>query len=182
MEAETAHRVIEPFQKQRHSRGNFSCEVESLQQYFKTQARQDVKNKAAAVFVLAENADVLGYYTLSSYTIEPGELPPALAGRFPSYPKLPAILIGRLARDQKYKGQGIGEILLVDAFRRCLENTTTVGAIAVVVEAENEKARNFYLGYGFIQFPEHENKLFILMDTIKQALSDHGGKNESPQG
>ena len=153
--------------------------MESLEEYFKTQAGQDVKKRAAAVFVLAEDANVLGYYTLSSYSIEPGELPPDLARRFPSYPKLPAVLIGRLARDQKYKGRGIGEILLVDALRRCLENTATVGAIAAVVEAENGKARNFYLGYGFIPFPDHENKLFMLMGTIRQALSEHAGRNKS---
>jgi GNAT superfamily N-acetyltransferase len=152
--------------------------VESLEQYFKTQAGQDVKKRVAAVFVLAEDANVLGYYTLSSYAIEPGALPPDLARRFPGYPKLPAVLIGRLARDQKYKGQGIGEFLLVDALRRCLENSTTVGAIAVIVEAENEKARNFYLGYGFIQFPAHENKLFILMGTIRETLSDNAGRND----
>lgn len=171
MEAEKANRVIEPFEKRRHSRENFSCEVESLERYFKTQAGQDVKSKAAAVFVLAVGSNVLGYYTLSSYVIDAGELSPDIACKLPSYPKLPAILIGRLARDQKYRGQGIGELLLVDALRRCLENTATVGAIAVAVEAENENARKFYLDHGFIQFPDHPDKLFILMSTVKETFS-----------
>ncbi|HYL72697.1 MAG TPA: GNAT family N-acetyltransferase [Bryobacteraceae bacterium] len=166
-----ATRVIEPFQKQHHSRENFSCEVESLQQYFRTQASQDVRKKVAAVFVLAEGAAVLGYYTLSSYAIDTGDLPPDVARRLPGYPKLPAILIGRLARDQKYRGQRIGETLLMDALHRCLENTATAGAIAVVVEAENEKARNFYLEYGFVAFPDHRNKLFITMQSVKAMFA-----------
>jgi GNAT superfamily N-acetyltransferase len=145
--------------------------VESLQQYFRAQASQDVKKRAAAVFVLAEGSGVLGYYTLSSYTIYPGELPPDVVRRLPTCPKLPAILIGRLARDQKYRGQGIGELPLVDVLRRCLANTATVNAIAVVVEAENEKARRFYLDYGFIQFPDHSSKLFILMHSVKETWS-----------
>jgi predicted GNAT family N-acyltransferase len=169
VEDEGAQRVSEPLDKKRHSREQFSCEVESLQQYFRTQAAQDLKKKAAAVFVLAEGQSVLGYYTLSNYTIEPGELAPDIARQFPSYPKLPATLIGRLARDQNYRGQGIGETLLVDALHRCLEGTSTSGAIAVVVEAENEKARSFYLEFGFIQFPDHPNKLFMLMRTVEEA-------------
>ena len=171
MEAEKANRVIEPFAKRRHFREDFSCEVASLERYFRSQASQDVKNKAAAVFVLAEASKVLGYYTLSSYAIDAGELSPDIARKLPGYPKLPAILIGRLARDQKYRGQGIGELLLVDALRRCLENTATVGAIAVVVEAENENARKFYLDHGLIQFPDHPDKLFILMSTVKDTFS-----------
>ncbi len=167
----TVHAVFERLDNKRHKRGNFSCEVESLQSYFRTRASQDVRRKIAAVFVLAEDSEVLGYYTLSSYAIDAGELPPDLAGGFPSYPKLPAILIGRLARDLKWRGQGIGELLLVDALRRCQENTATAGAVAVVVEAENEKARKFHLDYGFIQFPEHPDKFFMLMSTVKEALS-----------
>jgi predicted GNAT family N-acyltransferase len=171
LEEEQAQRVFEPLDKKRHSREHFSCEVESLQQYFRTQAAQDLQKKAAAVFVLAKGQTVLGYYTLSNYTIEPDELPHEIKRQFPNYQKLPATLIGRIARDQNYRGQGIGETLLVDALRRCLEGTSTSGAIAVVVEAENEKARNFYLEFGFIQFPDHPDKLFILMRTIEETLS-----------
>ena len=171
MEEERAQRVFEPLNKKRHSRQRFSCEVESLQQYFRTQAAQDLKKRVAAVFVLAEGDTVLGYYTLSNYSIEAGELPPEIARQFPNYPKLPATLIGRLARDENYRGQGIGEMLLVDALERCLESTSTSGAIAIVVEAENEKARNFYLEFGFTQFPDHQDKLFMPMRTIEDTLS-----------
>ena len=173
MEEEPAKRVFEPLDKKRHSREQFSCEVESLQQYFRTQAAQDLKKKAAAVFVLAAGQTVFGYYTLSNYTIEPDELPPEIARQFPSYPKLPATLIGRLARDQNYRGHGIGEKLLVDALQRCLGSTSTSGAIAVVVEAQNQKARNFYLELGFIQFPDHTDKLFILMRTVEEMVPGH---------
>jgi hypothetical protein len=110
VKAEPVLRVFEPFDTKRHSRAAFSCEVESLEVYFRTRANQDVKKKLAAVFVLAEQSAVLGYYTLSSYAIDAGELPAEAIRKLPSYPKLPAVLIGRLARDQKYRGQGIGEM------------------------------------------------------------------------
>ena len=168
---EIKQRILEPFDKQRHRREDFSCEVESLQHYLKTQAAKDARKNIAAVFVLAEGTRILGYYTLSSYTIDLGELPADVAAKLPKYPKLPATLIGRLARDQNYRRQGIGELMLVDALRRCLENTATVGSFAVVVEAENEKARQFYLEYGFIRFPANPNKLFLPMSTIKESFS-----------
>ena len=164
-------RRIEPFQKQKHSRDTFTCEIESLERYFRTQAAQDVDSRVAAVFVLAEGLAVLGYYTLSSYTIEPGELPKDVIKRLPRYPKLPAVLIGRLARDAKHARQGIGEILLVDALRRSLHTSVDVGAAAVVVEAENDKARRFYLDYGFISFPKQPNKLFLPMRTIEKLFA-----------
>jgi predicted GNAT family N-acyltransferase len=100
--------------------------------------------------------------------IDGGEFPAEAARKLPAYPQLPAVLIGRLARDPKYRGSGVGAMLLVDALKRSLGNTSTVAAIAVVVEAENQKARRFYLDFGFTQFPDHMDKLFMMMDTIKK--------------
>lgn len=165
-------RIIEPFDKQRHSRENFSCEVESLERYFKEQAAQDARKSLAAVYVLTDGGGtVLGYYSLSSYTIDSGELPDESARKLPRYPRFPAILIGRLARDQKHRGQGIGPELLRDALRRSLASSKRVGAMAVVVEAENQAARRFYREYGFLEFPDHANKLFIPMKTVEAAFA-----------
>lgn len=167
---EPVHRTIEPFNKRKHSREQFCCEVQSLETYFRTQANQDLQRKVAAVFVLAEGSSVVGYYTLSSYSIETGELTKEAQRRLPNYPKLPAVLIGRLARDSKWRGQGIGQLLLVDALKRCLENTSTVGAAAVVVEAENETALEFYREHGFPQFPDHPQKLFMMMSMVRETF------------
>ncbi len=160
--------IFEPFDKKRHSREDFSCEVESLQTYFRNRANQDMQRKLAAVFVLAQGSTVLGYYTLSSYGIDAGDLPERVISKLPTYPRLPAVLIGRLARNDKYRGQGIGPMLLVDALRRSLSSTATVGAIAVIVEAENEKARKFYSDYGFTRIPDKHDKLFMPMEMIKK--------------
>ena len=58
----------------------------------------------------------------------------------------------------------------MDALRRAFNNTATVGSIAVVVEAENEKARSFYLSYGFLSFPDQPGKLFLPMRTINKLF------------
>lgn len=123
---------------------------------------------------MAEGAAVIGYYTLSAYTINSGDLPDTVGKKLPRYPNLPATLIGRLAVDEQYQGKGFGEELLVDALKRSLENTSEIGSVAVIVEAENERAVKFYQAYGFIQFPGTLNKLFLPMQTIREAFKKIG--------
>jgi predicted GNAT family N-acyltransferase len=123
----------------------------------------------AAPFVLraADSSRIVGYYTLSAATIELQELPVAVARRLPRYPLLPAVLIGRLAVDRAFTGQGWGEILLVDALRRSLAQSRQIAAMAVVVDAKDAAARRFYERYGFQPLVEHQNRLFVPMKTIE---------------
>jgi ribosomal protein S18 acetylase RimI-like enzyme len=65
------------------------------------------------------------------------------------------------------RGKGFGEQLLLDALKRCFATTSEIGLLAVVVEAENDNAIRFYQAYGFIQFPDHQGKLFLPMQTIR---------------
>ena len=50
----------------------------------------------------------LGYYTLAATSIALGDLPAGTARRLPRYPAVPATLMGRLAVDQRHRGQGLG--------------------------------------------------------------------------
>jgi GNAT superfamily N-acetyltransferase len=153
-----------------HNRAAFSCGVEALDRYFHQQVGQDQRRGLAAPYVLVDTAtrDVLGYYTLSTFAIVPTSLPEALARRLPRYETVPAILIGRLAVDRRYRGQGLGRLLLVDALLRSLAISQQVGAMAVVVDAKDDAARSFYEQYGFTRFVDHEYRLFLPMATIAQ--------------
>jgi GNAT superfamily N-acetyltransferase len=144
-----------------------------LDRYFRHQAIQDLRKKAAAVFVLINEPEdsVLGYYTLSSFTIDAGELPDEISKRLPRYSALPATLIGRLAVDGGHQGRGIGEFLLLDALRRSWENTRTVGSVAVLVDAIDEKACCFYRRYDFIPFRNAKNRLFLPMASINELFA-----------
>ena len=117
---------LEPLDKKKHDRAAFSCEHELLNTYLRERASQDIKKRVAAVFVLTpDGKTIAGYYTLSQYAVDAGELPEALAKRLrlPKYGKLPATLIGRLARSTEFKGQGIGELLLMSALRQALQQS-----------------------------------------------------------
>lgn len=154
----------------KHNKSEFKCGVDALDQYLKTQAGQDIKKNIAITHVLtAKNSKkVLGFYTLSSIGIFPGELPANVVKRLPRYPVLPGVLIGRLAVDEQCQGQGLGQYLLIDSFKRSLTVSAQIGIVAVIVDAKNENAIAFYRQYGFISLPTNSHRLFLPLSTIKQ--------------
>jgi len=110
---------------------------------------------------------VLGYYTLSSFGIDAGVVPPEIAKKLPRYPLIPATPLGRLAVDERHHGEGIGEFLLMDALHRSRAQSGRIAAVAVVVEAIEERAERFYQHFGFIPFPTITGRLFLMMKTVK---------------
>lgn len=163
---------IEPFDKSRHDRTNFSCGIESLDHYLKKQANQDLKRGIAAPFVLVEEGqpDVLGYYTLSAFSIDLEDLPKGLTRKLPRYPEVPATLLGRLAVDRSCQGKGLGEFLLIDALDRSLDQSDKVASFAVVVDVINDRARDFYLHFGFQPLADRPDRLFLTMKDIEANL------------
>jgi len=140
-----------------HDRGSFTCGVESLDRYLKTQAGQDVRRKANAVFILSEVSEpthVLGYYTLRAMAISQGEMPESARKHVPRYPLVSATLIGHLAVAKERQGQRLGAVLLADALRRAFDSAGTVGSSMVVVDALDEAAAGFYAAHGFVRLPD----------------------------
>ncbi|MDQ6736052.1 MAG: GNAT family N-acetyltransferase [Nitrospirota bacterium] len=160
--------IIEPLSKV-HEHAHFSCGHESLDRYLKQQASQDARRLVAAPFVLVEGDNrktIVGYYTLSSFGIDLGDLPLTITKKLPDYPMVPVTLLGRLAVDRLHTGKGRGEFLLVDALNRAFKQTPIIGSIAVVVEAIDEHAGNFYRHFGFIPFPTKPGHLFLPMKSV----------------
>ena len=156
----------------KHKRSDFSCGNEPLDRYLKNQASQDARRGIAAPFVLFTPVNkVIGYYTLSAFSIELEKLPQALVRKLPKYPVVPATLLGRLATDQNYRGRGLGEYLLMDALHRCYSATSQIASYAVVVDAKDDSAVAFYKKYDFSQFPDHPHRLFLAMNTIRKLFS-----------
>lgn len=157
---------------ERHERLAFSCGNESLDRYLHQQAGQDRRRYAAVPFVLVEdsNPEVLGYYTLSAFGVDLGELPQTVARKLPRYPVVPATLLGRLAVALSRRGRGLGELLLMDALRRSLGHAQEIASVAVVVDAIDEAAWAFYHRFNFLPFPNRRDRLFLPMRTVAQLF------------
>jgi GNAT superfamily N-acetyltransferase len=129
-----------------------------------------MRRRIAALFVLVDQDidSIAGYYTLAATAIRLAELPPEITKKLPKYPLVPATLLGRLAVDQRYQGQGVGSFLLMDALRRSFNSE--IASMAVVVDAKDDKARDFYEHHQFIPFPEQSQRLYLPMTTIAKLF------------
>jgi GNAT superfamily N-acetyltransferase len=155
-----------------HDRTAFSCGVPSLDNYLKTQASQDMRRKANAVFVLVPVNDptrIIGYFTMCAYTVSQTAVPEAARRYIPRYPVVSATLIGRLAVDAGHQGQGIGAVLLARALRLGYENTSVVGSPMIVVDALDERAARFYEAHGFSRLTDLM-RLILPMQTLSRLI------------
>jgi len=163
--------ISEPLDS-KHKKSEFSCGKEMLDTYIQKQANQDVKRKLSACFVITETETNLikSYYTLSNNSIPSEFIPDPIRKKLPeSYDSIPATLLGRLAIDTRFQGQGIGRLTLIDALKRSYEISKTIGSFAVVVDPIDQDAENFYNKYGFIKLPD-SGKMFLPMKTISQLF------------
>lgn len=146
----------------------FNSGNQILDRYLKELANQDMKRKLASCFVhpALDSNLITGYFTLSNSSIPPEMIPYKLKKKLPKgYQQIPVTLLGRLAVDVKYQGQGIGKLLLFDALKRSFLATNVIGSYAVVVTPTDENAEKFYKRYGFIWLPD-SGKMFLPMKQI----------------
>lgn len=166
-----ANLIIRPLDSD-HDRLGFNCGVASLNDYIRKQARQDVKRRVRRVFAattMEQPKSMMGYYTLSTLSIELSQLPQALARKLPRHP-VPAALLGRLALNKAVQGHGVGKMLLVDAIKRTLAISDEIAIYAMVVDAIDERAQYFYEQFGFSLLSSPINsrsqRLFLPLKSI----------------
>jgi ribosomal protein S18 acetylase RimI-like enzyme len=161
--------AVEPLSKQ-HDRSAFRCGAEKIDIYFRQVVSQDIKRNYATCFVAREIATgrLAGFYTLSSSNIPLADIPPEMARKLPRYPTVPAVLIGWLARDLTFRGEDIGELLIVDAIRTVI--AARIGAHAIFAEAIDDAAAAFYEGYGFRSLAGKPQTLFLPLATARHVV------------
>ena len=156
----------------KHNRKDFDCGKELLNDYLKTQAGQDVKRKLSVCFVLtdSETKVIQGYYTLSNSSIPLSCFSEHIKKKLPkSYKSIPTTLLGRLATDKKYQGNGIGKILLIDALKRSFGISNEIGSFGIIVDPIDDDAKSFYQKYDFIELPDSK-KMLIATQTLKELF------------
>ena len=132
-----------------------------------------MKRKAAGCWVLtsvAEPRAILGYYTLSAEVVDIRELgaaEPEAVKCLPRYPRLGAVLLGRLAVAKRRHRMGLGELLLYDAMHRALR--AEIPAVLMVTAPKDRQAEEFYRKHGFQTL--NAERRFITMQRIAEVLA-----------
>ena len=154
-----------------HDRSRFDCGEDILNNYLKVIANQQSKRDNTRTFVLEnveELSQIVGFYTLTMATIDLSALPTKLQKKHGN--RTSGGLIARLAVDKRFKGQGIGEWLLIDALKKLLSASDMVGFPLVIVDAK-EGVEGFYQQYGFNAFADETNRLFMTIADIRASFS-----------
>jgi len=157
----------------------FQCGKAPLDEFLAKYAGQNQRAGVSRTWVLRRPAGqtelppVLGYYTLTLGTITREDLPDPQAKRLPRYP-VPVALIGRLARDIRARGQGVGERLLVDAHLRVLAISEHTGCVGVLVDAKDAEAEAFYGRYTYQRTRTAAGwpmRMYLAVTIIREALA-----------
>lgn len=87
---------------------------------------------------------VVAYYAWCTAQITVADAPPRMLGDAGRYPQ-PVALLARLSVHTVHEGRGLGAGLLQDVFARLAELSGQIGCRGLVVHAESQQARDFYL-------------------------------------
>jgi len=153
-----------------HDRQSFDCGSTPLNLYLQRYALQAKNKNASRTFVLVDKQNphlIIGFYTLVIAEIQFALLPDIYAKKYK--PVMPGINLARLAVDERFKGRGYGELLLMNALNNIKITAEKVGVAACFVDAK-EGVGHFYIKYGFIPFHGDQDRYFLAIKTIINLL------------
>ena len=147
------------------------CGNTSLDTWLREHAATAQAKRISVTYVWTNGGKVVvAYYSLAPHVIERAGLPRRLGRGDPR--QIPAILLARLAVDQKLQGAGLGGILLSDALSRAVAASHQIGGRYVVVDAIDQRAESFYQHHGFVVTPVRRRLVRKISDIeadIKQS-------------
>ena len=156
-----------------HDVSRFSCGKPTLDHWLKTRALSNQQKGFTAVLVVHEAGRVVGYYGLAPTAVVAQALPRAIRTGQPPDP-VPCLLLGQLATDLEWAGQGVGSGLLKHAYQRCATAAGLVGGRALVVKAVDVEAAAFWLRRGFLVSKDDPLTLFRGRGDVARSVGDSG--------
>lgn len=156
----------------------FDCGTEPLNRYLVRYAWHNQQAGAAQTYVGVVEAGtgtsgtvIVGYHTLSVGQVNIEDAPERLTKGLAKHP-VPVMLLGRLATDRRWQGQGVGKALLRDAMLRTLQAAEIAGIRALAVHAKDEEARRFYEHFDFVPSPTDALHLFVLLKDVRRMIAE----------
>lgn len=153
-------------------RDRFDCGRESLNNWFRRHAWNNHTSGASRVNVMCDRAtgQIAGYVTLSAAQIERASLPKARQRNQPDM--VPVILLGQLAVDQAYQGQGHATSLMIYAMRTALKASNVIGCVAIITHPLDDEVRKIYARWGFENLPFDPKGTMIvrMVDLVRNGF------------
>ena len=149
----------------------FDCGRESLNNWFKRHAWANHVGGASRVNVLVEptSRKIIGYVTLNAAQIERAFLPKSQQRNRPD--PVPVTLLGQLAVDVKYQGQGHAASLLMFALRTAIKAAENIGSVGVLTHPLDDPLRGFYARWGFVDLPfDPSRAMFVRMVDLRKSF------------
>jgi GNAT superfamily N-acetyltransferase len=152
-----------------HDLSGFQCGKPSLDHWLKHRALSNHQRGFTAVMVVHDALRVVGYYGLAPTAVVASTLPRSVRTGQPPDP-IPCLLLAQLATDQAWTGRGIGSGLLKHALERSVQASTLVGGRALIVNAVDGEAAEFWLRRGFQATRDDPMTLFCTFASIAASL------------
>lgn len=156
--------IIQTTEQQRKK---FSCGVHPLNDFLKRYSVDNHLKGLGRTFVLIVQEQIVGYYTICTGSAEFNNIDGI--EQLPKYP-IPIALCARLAVSKEHQKKGWGEWLLTDALHRICKASQEIGIYAVIVDAKDDMAKNFYEKYGFIAFPTKPLSLYLMLASYSDLI------------
>lgn len=150
----------------------FDCGRESINQWFRRHAWLSHASGTSRVNVLPDPAQgrIAGFVTLSAAQIERAFMPKARQRNRPSL--IPVTLLGQLAADRDYQGQGLGAALLYFALKTALEASDKIGSMGVITHPLDDGVRRFYARWGFADLPfDPHRAMMVRMEDLRLSFA-----------
>ncbi len=152
-----------------HVLTDFSCGKPALDYWLKTRALSNQQKGFTAVMVVHDDGRVVGYYGLAPTSIVPTVMPRSIRTGQPPDP-VPCLLLGQLATDLAWAGHGIGTGLVKHALERSVQAAALIGGRALVVNAVDNEAAQFWQRRGFVSSRDDPFVLFRSVAAIAASL------------
>ncbi len=150
-----------------HRLEGFDCGKSALNDWLLRHARQAQGSGSAKTFVVADDARVAGYFSLTVGQVDTLEAPERMRKGMGQYP-VPVVILARLAVSRQDQGRAIGFGLLQDAIRRTMLIAEQAGIRAMLTHPIDEEAVKFYTRFGFIASPLREQQLLLLLKDARR--------------
>lgn len=151
-----------------HDLDSFRCGHAELDEWLARHARHATRQGTRTYVLVDDVSNVVGYFAIAPHLLEREELPRRIGRGAPS--RIPALLLAKLALDERLHGEGLGGELLVRALERVVTAARAAGGKVLVVDAIDEHAASFYRAHDFQSTGTDPHRLVMKLSTAARVL------------